>query len=201
MIVIDTETTGLDPEAHSLLSLGAIDLSDPSNQFYSECRVFPGAHIEDKALEVTGFTRADITDESKEPPEILLQAFVRWSEKITDRTLAGHNVCFDTNFLRASFLRAGLKYPFAHRTIDTHSLTYMHMIKRKLEPPFNIEHHRTSITSDFVFTYVGLDISRPQHNSLEDAKLTAEAISRLIYDQPLLPEYRDTPIPWLDSKY
>jgi oligoribonuclease (3'-5' exoribonuclease) len=34
MIALDIETSGLDPMTTSILSLGAIDTDEPSNQFY-----------------------------------------------------------------------------------------------------------------------------------------------------------------------
>ena len=57
MIVLDVETSGTDPNKHSILSLGALDLSNPSNQFYGECRAFEGAHLEEEAFAVNGFTK------------------------------------------------------------------------------------------------------------------------------------------------
>ena len=56
MIVVDVETSGLDDEKNSLLSIGAVDFYNPKNQFYGECRVREGAEVNPEALEVNGFT-------------------------------------------------------------------------------------------------------------------------------------------------
>ena len=37
MIVIDLETSGIDPMEHSILSLGAVDFDNPEYFFYGEC--------------------------------------------------------------------------------------------------------------------------------------------------------------------
>ena len=199
MIVVDVETTGTDPDAHALVSIGAVELAQPENKFYSECRAFAGAHFDEKALEINGFTKEELTDSSKKSLKVCLNEFLEWSREVADRTLAGHNVQFDIHFIEKSLTRVGEAYPFSHRTIDTHSLTYMHMIHRGLTPPFDEAHGHTGLDSDFVFDYVGLNITRGEHNALEDAKLTAEAISRLLYDEKLLEAFRQYSIPWKDE--
>ena len=65
MIIVDVESSGVDPVKHSLLSIGAIDFLNPKNQFYGECRVWDGAHIMDEALAVNGFTKEQITNKKK----------------------------------------------------------------------------------------------------------------------------------------
>src|SRR5680860_616017 len=99
MIVIDIETTGLDPNKHALISLGAVDFENPEHTFYSECRVFEGAEIDEQALVVNGFSEADITDPTKEDPKILLLAFREFAKLCKDSTLAGQNPGFDMRFL------------------------------------------------------------------------------------------------------
>jgi hypothetical protein len=94
-------------------------------------------------------------------------------------------------FYKNSYKKSGLNWSFAHRTIDTHSLAYMHMsIHGKRIPVVNAH---SGITSNLLFSYVGLDTIRDTHNALEDARLTAEAINRLLFNASLLPEYRKIP--------
>ncbi|PSO45347.1 MAG: hypothetical protein BRC25_02470 [Parcubacteria group bacterium SW_6_46_9] len=219
MIVLDIETTGLNPDKHSVVSVGAVEfdpvklgfesdnsksrhkISQPENQFYQECRMWEGAEIMPEALEVIDLTREDITDKSKQSPESLLKNFIGWVEACDRQTIAGHNVHFDLQFLNDTGRRFDLENTlsarrgyFYDRVVDTHSLAWMKLVKDGNTPATDDGHSR--INSDFLFDYVGIEYQRGEHNALEDAKLTAEAISRLLYDEKLLGEYGEHEIPW-----
>lgn len=197
MIIVDIEASGTDYEKHSIVSAGALDLEHPENRFYEECRVWDGAHIEDDALAVNGFSREQITDSAKQSESELARHFIAWAEKIDDRTLAGQNVSFDRDFLKAAAARAGhTAWAFAHRTIDTHTLCYMHMIKRGITPPFDPEKHRSALNLDAVLNYCGIPEEPQPHNALTGALSHAEVIARLLYDRKLLPEFEQFEIPW-----
>lgn len=194
MIVLDTETTGTNPHLHSILSIGAIDFNNPTNQFYGECTIWEGAHIEDDALKANHFTREDIADPQKQSLEILLRGFFNWVETIKERTIAGTHVgYFDLKFIEESSARLGINFALARRTLDLHSITYMHMTQRGISIP-RVNNH-SGIDSKIIYEYVGLrDIAVP-HHALEDAKLEAEAFSRLLYGKKLLEEFKDYEIP------
>jgi DNA polymerase III epsilon subunit-like protein len=197
MIAVDVEATGIGPDTHSILSVGAIDLSDPTRQLYEECRVWDGAHINDEALAVNGFTREQITDPSKQSEADLTHKFLAFAEPMADRTLAGQNVSFDRDILQAAASRAGhTNWPFAHRTIDTHTLAWMHMVKRGLTPPMDVEKHRSALNLDGILTYCGIPEEPQPHNALTGAMCHAEVISRLLWDKKLLPQFEQFEIPW-----
>lgn len=198
MIVVDIEASGIGPEEHSIVSLGAIDFDNPSRQMYEECRVWDGAHINDQALEVNGFDLEQITDPKKQTEADLVHKFAAWAEPVADRTLAGQNVSFDRDILQAAAKRAKhTEWPFAHRTLDTHTLAWMHMVKRGLTPPIDPEHHRSALNLRAVCDYCGIPEEPLPHNALSGAKVHAEAIARLLYDKKLLPEFEQYEIPWL----
>lgn len=198
MIAVDVEASGIGPETHSIVSVGAVDLADPSRQLYEECRVWDGAHINDEALVVNGFTREQITDPAKQSEADLVHKFAAFAEPSADRTLAGQNVSFDRDILQAAAARAGhTEWPFAHRTIDTHSLAWMHMVKRGLTPPIDAEKKRSALNLDAILNYCGIPEEPQPHNALTGAKCHAEVISRLLYDKKLLPEFEQYQIPWL----
>jgi len=196
MLVIDVEASGTHYEKHSIVSLGALDLENPDNRFYGECRVWDGAHIMDGALEVNGFTEAEITDKSKQTEAELINAFVDWSDSVSNRTFAGQNVSFDRDFVRAACERAGINYDFAYRTIDSHSLAWMHMVKRGLTPPINEEHRRSALDLDAILNYCGIPAEPQPHNALTGALSHAEVISRLLYGKKLLLEFEQFSIPF-----
>ena len=195
MIVLDVEASGVEPWKHSIVSLGALDFANPSNRFYEECRIWEGAHIMDEAMQVNGFTKQQITDASKPSEADLVHSFLTWSEGVEERTFAGQNVSFDRDFLKYAAERAKhTEWPFAHRTIDTHTLCYMHMIERGLQPP--VRHRRSALNLDAVLNYCGIPEEPHPHNALTGALCHAEVVSRLLYGRKLLPEFEQFEIPW-----
>ena len=196
MLVLDIEASGTEPHIHSIVSIGALDFDNPDNRFYMECRIWEGAHIMDGALEVNGFTKAEITDPGKKTEAEAVQAFIEWSQHIADRTLTGQNVSFDRDFLRAASARAKLPWNFAYRTVDTHSLCWMHIIQSGGRPPIDVQHKRSSLDLDAILRYCGIPDEPEPHNALTGALLHAEVASRLLYGKKLLPEFTTYEIPW-----
>ena len=195
MIVVDTELSGLDADKDSLVSIGAIDMSNPKNQFYGECRIWNGAHMNEEALSVNGFTKEQITDPKKQSDQELVKKFIDWGIVCKEHTFVGQNPYLDMLFIRNAAKRYHFDWKFAHRTIDVHSLCYIHMIKRGITPP--VFNNRTDLNSDKIMLYVGIPTEVKPHNALNGAKQSAEAVSRLLYDTKLLPEFEKYPIPWL----
>lgn len=196
MVVVDVEASGTDYHKHSIVSIGALDFDNPANQFYGECRIWDGAHIMEEALAVHGFTSKELTDPSKQSEAQLARGFIAWALEVQERTLAGQNVSFDRDFIKAAAERAGhTDWPFAYRTLDTHSLAYMHMIKKGLTPP--VAHQRSALDLDAVLNYCGIPSEPMPHNAMTGALSHAEVIARLLYDKKLLPEFSQFEIPWL----
>ncbi|MEK7079897.1 MAG: exonuclease domain-containing protein [Patescibacteria group bacterium] len=199
MIVIDVETTGLVPEQASILAIGAVDLDEPDNQFYDECRIWEGAHVTDEALAINGFTRADIEDSARKTEAELVRDFVVWAtDRPQNRTLAAQNVSFDLEFVQAACERAGIASPFAKRTLDVHTLTWLHMIERGIEPPLKNNH--SAINLDVALNYVGLPGEPRPHNALTGALCHAEVIARIAYNKKIIPDFSSYDIPWLTNQ-
>jgi len=196
MIVIDIEGSGTEYTKHSIVSIGALDFDNPENRFYGECRIWDGAHIMEEALAVCGFSEAEVTDPNKMPEGELVRQFLEWSQHMGDRTLAGQNVSFDRDFLKAACEREGIAWDLAHRTIDTHTLCYMHMVKSGIPPPIDAAHRRSALNLDAVLNYCGISDEPQPHNALTGALSHAEVIARLLYEKKLLPEFDEYEIPW-----
>jgi len=195
MIVIDIEGSGTEYHKHSIVSIGALDFSNPDNRFYGECRIWDGAHIMNEALAVNGFTKGEITDPTKKTEAALVAECLRWTHHVGDRTLCGQNVSYDRDMLRAGAERAGLNWDLAYRTIDTHTLCWMHMVKRGVTPPIDPEHRRSALNLDAILRYCGIPDEPQPHNALTGALSHAEVTSRLLFDRPLLPEFAAYPMP------
>lgn len=196
MIVVDIEATGTNAQVHSIVSLGAVDLKHPDRQLYLECRRFAGSHVMDGALAVNGFTEAEIDDDTKMSEAELFLQFMEWSQSCDERTLVGQNVSFDRAFLASAAERSGRQFDLPYRTLDTHTMCYMHMITHKITPPFDKQHKRTALNLNAVLNYCGIPAEPDPHNALTGAKCHAEVTSRLLHTKQLLPEFSQFPIPW-----
>lgn len=194
MIIIDIETTGTDPRVHSIISIGAIEFENPENRFYEECRAFEGAHIEAKALEITGETEESIKDPSKKTDKEIVENFFAWMAEIGERTLAGHNTHFDCGFLTETARRYHIRNPIAHRLLDLHSLAYMHMVERGITPPIDPEHKHTALSSQVAATYTGIPAEPYPHIAINGALYEAEAISRILHSKNLLEDFKQYPV-------
>jgi DNA polymerase III epsilon subunit-like protein len=196
MIVIDIEASGTNYQEHSILSIGAIEFENPRNQYYIECQLWEGASYMEEALAVCGFSLADITNPDKPREGEVIRDFLAWAHPIYDRTLAGQNVSFDRDYLKAACGRAGLNWELAHRTIDTHTLAWMHMVISGKTPPIDAEHHRSALNLDAILNYCGIPNEPEPHNALTGAKSHAEVLSRLLYGKKLLPEFEQFAVPF-----
>ena len=103
-IVLDTETTGLDPAAgHRIIEIGAVELVNrrpTGNRFHRY--VNPEREIDEGAVEVHGITNAHLADKPRfaDIAEEFV-AFVRGAELVI------HNAPFDVGFLDAELARLG----------------------------------------------------------------------------------------------
>jgi len=196
MIVVDVEASGTEYSKHSIVSIGAVDFENPANRFYVECRIWDNAHIMEGALEVNGFTEAEIKDPSKISEAEAVIQFLEWTYAMADRTLVGQNVSFDRDFLKAAAQRAKLLWNLPYRTLDTHTMCWMHMVKRGMVVPIDAQHKRSLLDLDAVLNYCGIASEPDPHNALTGALCHTEVSARLLYDKKLLSEFEVYAIPW-----
>lgn len=194
MIAIDIESSGVNYDKHSIISIGAIDMADKEKRFYGECRVWDGSHFSSETAEFLQMTEEQFNDPNKQTEGELVQKFILWIESAEDRTLLGQNVSFDRDFLKAALFRIHHEWPLAYRTVDVHSLVVMHMTKRGLEVP--IKNHRSSMDLDAILVYCGIPNEPVPHNALTGALSHAEVAYRLLYNKKFLPEFNQFEIPW-----
>jgi DNA polymerase III epsilon subunit-like protein len=193
MIVLDLETTGIDPRLHSIIEIGAIDFSNPSNIFNGKCQIWSGAEVDLQALEINGFTVEDIQDKNIESHQELLSRFKNWAELIEDKTIAGQNVDFDIAFLTESYKRFGLNFNLGKRKVDQHSIVFAHLLRRNIKPP--LKDGVSDLSSDIIMKYVGLPPEPRPHRALNGARYETESLSRLIFGKGVFDEFADFAIP------
>ena len=194
MIIVDIETAGINAKRSSILSIGAIDFSNPERQFYEECYIWPDTEeVQEEALSINGFTREQIRDKTKKSPKQIMEEFLQWMEDAEEKTIAGENPHFDRDFLKATAEKAHIPIIFPYRMVDLHSVCYAHHLKRGIQTP--LKDKRTDLSLKKTFPYVGLPEEPLPHNALTGAKMEAEAFSRIIYGKNILVEFESYPIP------
>ncbi len=194
MIVVDVETTGVVPGKNGIVAIGAVEFEKPSNQFYIECRISKDTAIDPFALEVNGFSQAQIRDLKKPTEAEAAQQFLDWAEPIKDKTMGGHSTMFDIRMLRAACKAANIYTSLLFGAIDMHNIVYAHM-KRAGQPIYINQYGHFTAKADHVYKYVGMLPEPAPHNALTGAKMEAEAMSRLIHGEILLPEFAKYPLP------
>jgi len=168
-------------------------IRNPENIFFQESKIDNEDSIEEGALEITGKTKEQLRELSKQTQEQLLQNFFDWVNKINIKIPVCQNPQFDLSFLEIKAKKYNIQYPFHHRAFDLHSIAQT--IQFKIKNKFLIWNNKSDMGLSNILGFVGMSDNRKAHNALEDAKLTAECFSRLIYNKTLLKEYSNLPIP------
>jgi len=164
-IVLDTETTGLDPlDGHRLVEIGCIELINriPSGQtFHSYFNPERGMPAE--ALAVHG-----LSDEFLKDKVFFAEIVDELIAFLGEAPLVIHNAAFDLGFLNAEFERAGRPLIARERTIDTL------LIARRKYPG------ASNRLDDLCVRYAIDNSRRTRHGALLDAELLAEVYVELI---------------------
>lgn len=194
MVIIDCEMTGLDPKKNSIISIGGVDIENPERRLYIECQAWDGAECDPESLAVCGFTVEQCFDKNKKTLGEAMQEVYEWIAPIKDKTLAGQNVQLDMLFLNESFVKSGIDFKFKYRVVDIHTIAYVDHVKRGVAVPLK-EDGTASLSLDAILKYVGVPEEPRPHNALTGAMVSAEAISRLLYNKKLLKEFAQYELP------
>jgi DNA polymerase III epsilon subunit-like protein len=169
IVVLDTETTGLDPARHALISVGAVALDPETLEAVSEfsAYVYPreGSEWTPEAEAVNGIARCALAYEDTE--EAVLPALLGWAGGRCTATV-GWNLKFDLGFLCGALKRMGRHEdcPLCANPKDARDEWYrLHDGGFLTTRPKRLD------------DALGL-IERPRsggtHNAIEDARLTAD---------------------------
>jgi len=164
-IVMDTETTGLDPfTGHRIVEIGAVELINhvPTGNIYHQY-INPQRDMPEEAFNVHGLSEEFLA--SKPVFEDVAQDFLKF---IDDGILIIHNAPFDMKFLNAEFLWIEIEQLSMDRVIDTLALAR----KRYPMGPNSL---------DALCRRYGIDNSkRNKHGALLDSELLADVYMELI---------------------
>ncbi len=159
-VVVDTETTGLDPLTDHIIDVGAVRLDqDLAVVDRFTTLVDPGVPIPLFVSRLTGISDADLAGAAS-----IGEALASLAEFAGDALLVGHNARFDREMLAVAARRAGTR-PLDAAWFDTLEAALL------LFPELD-RHALPVLVEEF-----GLD--RPAHRALPDAEATAEVLERL----------------------
>jgi DNA polymerase-3 subunit epsilon len=164
-IVLDTETTGLDPlQGHRLVEIGCVELVNriPSGQTF-HAYLYPERGMPAEAFDIHG-----LSDEFLKDKPLFAEVVDDLLGFLDDAPLVIHNAIFDIGFLNAELERLGRPLIGRERMIDTLSIA-----RRK--------HAGASNRLDDLCARYAIDASaRAKHGALLDAQLLAEVYVELI---------------------
>ena len=158
-IVLDTETTGLDPATGDrILEIAALEIFNqaPTGAHY-HVLINPGRDVPEGAVKVHGHTWESLKDKP-----VFAEVVDEFLAFIGKDTLVIHNADFDVGFLNAELLRAGREPIAKDRVLDTLALA------RK-------KHPGASNSLDALCDRYRIDRSkRVRHGALLDSELLVE---------------------------
>lgn len=165
-IVIDVETSGLQPDTCALLEVAIVLLKideagkwvrDATHAYHVEA--FSGAQFEQEASEITGIDPTHPFREALPEQQVLERICSVIRQALTDTgcyraVLVGHNAWFDLSFILAAVKRAKIEHLPFHRftTFDTATLsaaafgeTVLARAMRRARIPFNVNEAHSAI--------------------------------------------------------
>ena len=182
LIVLDTETTGLDVDSgHKIIEIGCIEIINRNitgNSFHKY--INPQRLIDEKAYEVHGISNEDLRD--KPIFASIIDEFILY---ISDSPLIIHNAPFDLGFLKSEYVQCNhdkTSLDDSREIIDTLK------IARKASPG-------KRNTLDALCSRYSVDnTDRSLHGALLDAQLLANVYLRMTQGQTFIEGLTETQI-------
>lgn len=172
ILFIDTETGGLDPNKHSLLSVGLALWEDSeimhTEEFFVKEEEYNVTEIALKINKIDLEKLKKIGISKIEIKENILK-FIKKNFDEEKIILAGQNVNFDISFLKKLFSLEEFSQIFSYRSVDIASILKYISLKKNID-----------ISSlDEAMKYYGIKTEK-RHTALEDAKIAAEIFTKLL---------------------
>lgn len=177
VLFLDTETGGIDPQKHSLLSVGMIVWEDGVLGARELININDGLNICTK--EALSINKINIDEHIKNAvsPKDAVNEIINFIEEHFGKgervTLIGHNITFDIGFLKQLFKNNNCEYGkyFSHRSVDNHTIMFYLQICGIIKDKI--------ISSRDALKYFNI---KPvdRHNDLGDAIDTATVFNKLV---------------------
>lgn len=178
-VVIDIETSGVNPEHNALLEICAVFVTMDENgvfrkgeHIYENILPFEGSKLDAASLEFNNIDPYQPLRFAVTENEALEKLFALVSKKVgeancTRAVLVGHNAWFDLLFLKAATARSKLKFPFHSFTcFDTATLS-------------GLVYKQTVLSKAMTAAGIKFD-SNEAHSAIYDANKTAELFCAIL---------------------
>ncbi|KHC90409.1 DNA polymerase III PolC [Thermotoga sp. Mc24] len=159
-VVLDFETTGLDPQVDEIIEIGAVKIQGGQIVDEYHTLIKPSREISRRSSEITGITQEML--ENKRSIEEVLPEFLGFLE---NSIIVAHNANFDYRFLRL-WIKKVMGLNWERPYIDTLALAKS-LLKLR------------SYSLDSVVEKLGLGPFR-HHRALDDARVTAQVFLRFV---------------------
>ncbi|HEY8031940.1 MAG TPA: DNA polymerase III subunit epsilon [Methylocella sp.] len=163
-IVLDTETTGLDPaNGHRIVEIGCVELLNtiPTGETF-HVYLDPGRDMPEEAFRVHGLSAEFLAGKP-----VFAEVVADFLKFAGNAKIVAHNAEFDMRFLNAELALVGIAPVASDRVVDTLALA-----RRKFPGAAN--------SLDALCSRYGIDTSRrAMHGALVDAGLLAEVYAEL----------------------
>jgi DNA polymerase III epsilon subunit-like protein len=176
IVVVDLETSGLNPFKHDVLALALVPLNialDPCVIYVRPLEICWSEYAQ------TNFAKFSTEWDQKAVSPVdayeLIERYLAKTFAGQVATIVGHNVGFDVAFLKKLAFLSGRDElsGLSHRVIDTHTLLYRLAVAGRI--PAN------AVSSTGAFEHFGINIQDElRHTALGDAVATRELFLRII---------------------
>ncbi|MDF1758186.1 MAG: ribonuclease T [Legionellaceae bacterium] len=178
-VVIDVETSGVNPEKNALLEIAAVLVSMDKDGYFTpgECVFehvlpFEGAELDPKSLEFNKIDPYQPLRYARDEKHALEKIFAKITLSLRKNNcqravLVGHNAWFDLLFLNSAIKRTGIKSPFhAFTCFDTATLS-------------GLVYGQTVLSKAMRAAHIEFDPNEA-HSAIYDAKKTTELFCRIL---------------------
>lgn len=183
IIFIDTETGGVNAEKSALIQLSGIIEVDGTEKekFNFYIRPFENSEVNEKALEVQGRTLEELGTEKYIDESIIYKKFLEILDKYIDKydkndkfIVAGYNVKFDIDILKALFERNNNKFLFSYFNSSMLDPLYSVRLLQVAGMLPVLENNKLETWCKY------FNIELKAHDSLQDITATKKLIEKLI---------------------
>ena len=166
-IVVDLETTGLNPKTDKIIEIGALKIENGKPVETFQSLVNPGRALTEKVRDIT-----HITDEELAEASYIEEILPKYMEFAGEYPLVGHSILFDYSFLKRAAVNQG--YSYEREAVDTLAIAraYLPELESRSLPylcrHFAIEHTENHALGDAQATYALYNLLMEKFYKKED---------------------------------